>query len=230
MSDWLSYWDGDTSIYVNARHLDAHYQRLSADLGALLPKPPFTLLDYGCGEALMAPRLAASGGRILLYDAAKARQKALAKRFAGSADIDVLDDEALLALRGASCDMIVMISVLQYLDSDHLLGLFTRLAGLLAPRGRLVIGDIIPPDCSMLADIGSLLGFAAKNGFFIAALLGLVKTFHSDYRRLRKDLGLATYTPLQIETVLAQAGLKAMPLDHNIGHSRTRYSVVAVNA
>ena len=33
MSDWISFWDTNHSVYVSARHLDAHYRRIADDLG-----------------------------------------------------------------------------------------------------------------------------------------------------------------------------------------------------
>ena len=80
VASWLDFWDAEHSIYVNRRHVEAHYRRLLADITPLLPPAPFTLLDYGCGDALMAPALVERGGRVLLFEQAPARRAGLARR------------------------------------------------------------------------------------------------------------------------------------------------------
>lgn len=226
--NWVEFWDADNSIYVSRRHLDAHYRRLFDDLAPLLPPAPFTLLDFGCGEALMAAELAATGGRILLHDAAPSRREKLKARYRDHADIAVLDDVA--AQLDQSCDVIVMISVAQYIGRDDLPGVLAQLRRLLTPGGRLVIADIIPPDGSMVRDVTAFLGFAAANGFLLAALFGLVRTLLSDYGRLRRRLGLTTYTAGEMSALMAQAGWCCERLPRNIGFDPNRWSVLAVPA
>ena len=69
---------------------------------------------------------------------------------------------------------------------------------LLAPNGRLVLGDLIPPDVGALTDASALLRFAGANGFLFAAGTGLVKTFFSDYRQKRAELGLLRFSEPEI--------------------------------
>ena len=54
---------------------------------------------------------------------------------------------------------------------------------LLKPDGLFVLGDIVPPHFAAPAAALSLLRFAAANGFFWAAVFGLVRIFASDYLR-----------------------------------------------
>jgi len=227
LPSWLAFWDADNSIYVNERHVEAHYRRLFTDIGPLLPQPPFTLLDYGCGEALMAPALAAEGARVLLFDAAPSRCAVLAKRFAGIADVEVLDDVALRSLPSACCDRILLISVIQYLDRDALARLLAMFRHLLTASGRLVIGDIVPPGSGMTKDVTTLLSFAWKNGFLVAAAAGLLRTLSSDYRKVRKQLGFATYTQEGLTELMAEQGWRCEVLKSNIGHARHRWSLTA---
>ena len=58
--NWISFWNTQHSIYVNARHLDLHYRDVADRLLQLHPKPSDTVLDFGCGEATHANRVAAS--------------------------------------------------------------------------------------------------------------------------------------------------------------------------
>jgi SAM-dependent methyltransferase len=139
----------------------------------------------------------------------------------------VRSPELVEALADASFDLIVMNSVAQYLSAEELdraLALFRRL---LRPAGRLVLGDVIPPSVSPVADALALLRFAAANGFFLAALGGLARTAFSDYRKLRAKLGLAFYDePAMLERLTA-AGFTAARAPVNIGHNPARMSFVA---
>jgi SAM-dependent methyltransferase len=222
--DWLDYWNGDVSLYVSPRHLEAHYNGLFEAIRPLLPDPPFTLLDYGCGEALMAPELAGRGARVILHDAAPSRAEVLRRRFAGIAGIEVAEE---LASRCRDCDLVLLISVLQYIPKADLPGLFERLRSCLKPGGRLVVGDILAPDNSVVADVGALLGFARREGFFLDALRGLIRTLRSDYGRMRNRLGLTTWRFDEISAVLEAAGFDVEQLAWNIGHAGHRRSLVA---
>src|SRR5688500_5562537 len=70
LMNWRAFWDRDTPIYVSERHKVLHYARLASDIAALVPSPDAAVLDYGCGEALSADRIAARCGRLYLCDAA----------------------------------------------------------------------------------------------------------------------------------------------------------------
>lgn len=226
-STWLDFWNADHSIYVNRRHRDAHARRLLDDVSPLLPPAPFTLLDYGCGDALMTPGLVARGGRVLLYERAPAPRAQLARRFAGTAGIAVLDEAGLAAVPAGGCDLVLLISVLQYLDDTALAQVLAAVRPLLAPAGRLVIGDVVRPDTGMLADALDLLAFARDGGFLAAALWGLVRTLASDYRTVRKRAGFSTWRPEALAARLADLGWQGEVLARNIGHSRHRFSMAA---
>jgi hypothetical protein len=67
MSDWRSFWDSAHSIYVNARHKDVHYREIADRIAAFVPGPNARVLDYGCGEAIHADRVAVAA-QVLLCD------------------------------------------------------------------------------------------------------------------------------------------------------------------
>ena len=52
MRDWISFWDSDHPIYVNARHFDVHYREIASDIIRLIPSADAKLLDHGCGEGI----------------------------------------------------------------------------------------------------------------------------------------------------------------------------------
>lgn len=227
MADWISFWDSAHSIYVNARHREVHFRRVAGDIRTHVPHPGAAVLDYGCGEALFAEHVAAAASRLVLCEAAPHVRAALAARFADSARIEVVAPEELSASPDESFDLIVMHSVAQYLTADELDGVLRLFRRLVKPDGRVVLGDVIPPDVSALTDAGALLGFGAARGFFWAAVVGLVRTALSGYWRLRSRLGLARYSVEAFTRRLEAAGFAAARAPHNIGHNPARMTFVA---
>lgn len=225
--DWVAFWDSENSIYVDARHRDVHYAAIADGLAAYVPGPDAVVVDYGCGEALHAERVAARCQRLILCEAAPAVRAQLAQRFADHPKIEVRAPEDVFALAEGSVDLIAMISVAQYLAPATLDDLLRRFRRLLRPSGALLLGDIVPPDTSAIGDAAALLRFAAANGFLVAALVGLVRTAFSDYRKLRLSVGLTTYSEASFTQKLAAAGFSAARQARNIGHNARRMTFVA---
>jgi len=224
MDNWIDFYDSAHSIYVNARHRDIHYHRIAEDIAAYV-RPNATVVDYGCGEALHADIIAAKALRLILVEPAPSVRARLAQRFGANAKIAIRD--GLAAMADGSADLVVMHSVAQYLAPGELDALLARFARLLAPDGLLIVGDVIPPGRSAFADAGELLRFAARNGFFFAALAGLARTTLSPYRKLRARLGLARYDEAALTKKLAAAGFSATRAPANIGHNRGRMTFLA---
>jgi SAM-dependent methyltransferase len=226
MDDWIDFYDSAHTIYVNARHRDVHFRRIAEELAAYV-RPGASVLDYGCGEALHADIVAAQAGRLILVEPAPGVRARLAARFGANPRIEVCGPERLAALPDHSVDVVIMHSVAQYLtppELDAVLALFRRL---LAPTGSLVLGDVIRPGTSALADALALLRFGARHGFFFGALIGLGRTILSPYWRLRSTLGLTRYDEATIAAKLAAAGFSAQRAPANIGHNGARMTFVA---
>jgi SAM-dependent methyltransferase len=228
IATWLSFWERPNRIYVSERHRAVHYAQVAADLLSILPPGgDSVLLDYGCGEALEAPSVAARLGRLLLYDAARPVRERLAARFAGARNIAVLDERGLDALPPASLDRVVVNSVLQYLPRDALPPLLARCHGWLRPGGALVLADVVPPRQSAVAAALSLLRTGWRHGFLLAAVAGLAATFASDYRRLRQQAGLTTYDEAAMRALLEDAGFAAERRARNFGFDQGRMTFLA---
>jgi SAM-dependent methyltransferase len=224
--DWVAFWDTKHSIYVNARHHQAHYQRIADDLRRYVPRGG-AVLDYGCGEALAAEQIARPAGRLVLCEAAPALRTTLTQRFAGNGKIAVATPDQVAAMLPQSLDLIVMHSVAQYLTPEELdaqLAVFRRL---LKPDGVLLLGDVIPTTVSAATDAMALLRFGASDGFFFAALFGLVRTALSNYRSLRSKLGLSRYDERAIMEKLQSAGFAAVRAADNVGHNPARMTFLA---
>jgi SAM-dependent methyltransferase len=224
--NWISFWDSKHSIYVNARHHQAHYRRIADDMLRYVP-PGGGVLDYGCGEALAADRVAAAAGRLVLCEAAPNVRAALTARFAGNGKIEVRSPEQVAAMPAHSFDLIIMHSVAQYLTPAELETLLGQFHSLLKPGGLLVLGDIIPQQVSALTDALTLLRFGAREGFLVAAVLGLVRTVFSSYWRLRSQLGLTRYDEPAMMDTLRNAGFLPKRANENIGHNPARMTFLA---
>lgn len=225
---WRGFWNGGHSIYVNARHIQAHYRQVAEDLIAVLPRPDAVVLDYGCGEALFADRVAARCAKLLLCEAAPAVRGRLRARFAGTANIEVLSDGDLAAIEGGSLDLVVVNSVVQYLTPAQFEALLGTARAKLRPGGRLVLADILPETPNAVDDASALLGFAWREGFFLGAILGLARTLFSDYRRLRRRLGLTGFSEAAMLGHLARAGFAAERRRPNFGHNQARMAFIAM--
>ena len=226
--DWISFYDFKHSvIYVNARHRDVHYRTIAEHIRDYVPSPSARVLDYGCGEATSADRVAAECGHLTLVEAAPNVRAALTARYAQNPKIAVLTPDQAGALPPGSLDLIVLHSVAQYLTGAQFDGLAATFRKLLKPGSLLIIGDIVPPRLAAPAAALALLRFAAANGFFWAAVGGLMRIFVSDYLRLRKTVGLSHYEASEMLAKLEAAGFAAKRAPRNIGHNQHRMTFLA---
>jgi SAM-dependent methyltransferase len=229
--DWVSFYDFKHSvIYVNARHRDVHYRTIAQDIRGYVPSRDAIVLDYGCGEATSAHLVAEAAGHLTLVEAAPNVRAALTARYEGNAKINVLTPDQVLALPDASFDLIVLHSVAQYLSPQELERLLMQFRRLLKPSGMFVLGDIVPPQFAAPAAALALLRFGAKNGFFLAALGGLMRIFISDYLKLKAKVGLSHYTEAGMLAKLSASGFRAERAERNIGHNQRRMTFVARTA
>lgn len=220
---WAKFWGGSHSIYVNARHVEVHYARLAHDLKTLIERRNRPLvLDWGCGDALSATAIVGACGELWLYDAVGPVRQRIAHRFASTPSIRVLDDAEWQSLAPASLDMITVVSVAQYLGREELERLLDRFRHVVRPDGEIIFADIIPPHVSMIADIASLLGTGWRHGFFLAACIGLARTFFSEYRRIRATAGFSCYEEADFRALCTRHGFAVERLPHNIGFNQQR--------
>jgi SAM-dependent methyltransferase len=228
MKSWLDFWNAPNAIYVSRRHQEAHYAKVLGGIRGFVPAGgAAVVLDWGCGDALAADDLAQTCRTLLLYDRADSTRSRLLATYADRPKIRVLDDAELDAVAPASVDLIVVNSVVQYLDRRQFgeaLRLFHRL---LKRDGTLLLGDIIAPDTPLVGHVTTFLRFAWQNGFFIAALVGLARNFVSPYRKLRRDAGYACYTQTQMMGLLDANGFAGERLASNIAVSQLRSSYLA---
>jgi SAM-dependent methyltransferase len=224
---WTEYWNADNPTYVSDRHKTAHYEAIARDIAGHLPDGDARVVDYGCGEALFAERVADACRHLYLCDAAPRVRERLAQRYAGRGNISVIDPEQFAQLEPASVDLIVVNSVVQYLSAAETARLLALAREKLVPAGRLVLADIVPRDISPLGDAMELLRFAAASGFLLAAFVGLVRSYFSGYRRIRQESGFLQLREDEVLAMLQEAGFAARRHRPNMGHNTRRMTFMA---
>ena len=230
MDDWIDYYDSTHTIYASKLHRDLHFQLIARDIIGYIGSPKAVVLDYACGEALSAAKVAEACSQLYLAEPAPGVRGRLIARFAPNTRIRVRSLEDVRKMAEQSIDLVVMNSATQYMTPRELDSAFATIRRLLRPAGRLVIGDVLRPEVGMLTDVIALLRFAASHGFLRDALIGLISTGLSDYRQLRSRVGLQRYSEADMIAKLAASGFSASRAPVNIGHNPWRMTFVARQA
>jgi ubiquinone/menaquinone biosynthesis C-methylase UbiE len=230
MDEWIDYYDSTHTIYASRLHRDLHFQLIARDIIGYIGAPDAVVLDYACGEALSAAKVADACGLLYLAEPAPGVRGRLIARFAPNTKIRVRSLEDVRKMAEHSIDLVVMNSVTQYMTPEELDGAFANVRRILKPSGRLVIGDVLRPEIGMVGDVLALLRFARAYGFLRDALIGLVSTALSDYRQLRSRVGLQRYSEAEMTAKLAECGFTGSRVAVNIGHNPARMTFVARQA
>jgi ubiquinone/menaquinone biosynthesis C-methylase UbiE len=230
MDEWIDYYDSTHTIYASKLHRDLHFQLVARDIIGYISSPDAVVLDYACGEALSAARVAEACGKLYLAEPAPGVRGRLIARFAPNTKIRVRSLDDLRKMEEKSVDLVVMNSVAQYMTPGELDSAFAVVRRMLKPTGRLVLGDILRPEVGMPKDVVALLKFAGRHGFLTDALYGLASTALSDYRQLRSRVGLQRYGEGDMIAKLAASGFSASRAHVNIGHNPWRMTFVARHA
>ena len=230
MDEWIDYYDSTHTIYASRLHRDVHFDVIARDIIGYIALPDAVVLDYACGEALSAARVADACGKLYLAEPAPGVRGRLIARFAPNTKIRVRSLEDVRKMTENSIDLAVMNSVAQYMTPQELDAAFAVIRRLLKPNGRLVLGDILRPEVGMFRDVLALLKFARSHGFLKDALYGLASTALSDYRQLRTRVGLQRYSENEMIGKLGRAGFSTSRAHQNIGHNPWRMTFVARHA
>ena len=230
MDEWIDYYDSTHTIYASKLHRDLHFQLIARDIIGYITSPDAVVLDYACGEALWAARVAEACGKLYLAEPAPGVRGRLIARFAPNTKIRVRSLDDLRKMEEKSVDLVVMNSVAQYMTPRELDSACAVVRRMLKPTGRLVVGDILRPEVGMPKDVLALLKFAGRHGFLTDALYGLASTALSDYRQLRSRVGLQRYGEGDMIAKLAASGFSASRAHVNIGHNPWRMTFVARHA
>src|SRR5438270_3035126 len=139
MDDWIDYYDSTHTIYASKLHRDLHFQLIASDIIGFIPSPDAVVLDYACGEALFAGKVADACGQLILAEPAPGVRGRLIARFAPNTRIRVRSLEDIRNMPAQSIDLVVMNSVAQYMTPAEFDAALVNIRRLLKPSGRLVL-------------------------------------------------------------------------------------------
>ncbi|MGH9157307.1 MAG: class I SAM-dependent methyltransferase [Acidimicrobiales bacterium] len=202
---WERYFDDLSAGQVLfAMHAREYVDNLAAVVG--LPASA-VVLDFGCGFGLVAGLLAPKVSEVSLWDASANMRRAAEARVACVANARMREphdlDPETSVLR---FDLILVNSVVQYMTADEFSGWLASWRALLAPGGRLVVSDVVPPGHSPAADVFRVLHFARTHRFLARAVLEAA----GDLRRYRRTRGTRPLLQLDRADLVqraAEAGL-----------------------
>jgi ubiquinone/menaquinone biosynthesis C-methylase UbiE len=228
MKSWYEYWNRPNGIFVSESHKRAHYQRIFSNVRPFLPRGSgSSVLDWGCGEASAAERMASECERIYLYDPADVVCTRLRQRYETHPRITILDAEQLKRLPSECLDLILINSVIQYLSRAELVAALLDLRRLLKPEGRVLIGDVIAPSTALWQHVMVFLNFAYRSGFIVSGIIGLVRTFLPSYNSVKRRHGFSRYSEAEILGIFELCKLHGNRLPRNIAVSPIRSSYIA---
>src|SRR5207237_7946912 len=82
MDEWIDYYDSTHTIYASKLHRDLHFQIIARDIIGYISSPDSVVLDYACGEALSAAKVADACSKLYLAEPAPGARRRLIARFA----------------------------------------------------------------------------------------------------------------------------------------------------
>jgi protein-L-isoaspartate O-methyltransferase len=155
------------------------FAKLHAKALHLMPQPPCAVLDVGAGTGRDAAQFAAMGHRVVAVEPVRELRDKAAKLHR-SQQIEWLDDSlpdlATLVARKMRFDLIMLTAVFMHLDTAQRRHAMPRLAGLLRPRGALILSLMhgpVPPG-RLMFDV------SAEETASLARAAGLALTLRLD--------------------------------------------------
>src|SRR5437868_13314406 len=108
MDDWIDYYDSTHTIYASKRHRHVHFDVIARDIIGYISSPDAVVLDYSCGEALSATRVAEACAKLILAEPAPGVRGRLIARFAPNTKIRVRSLDDVRKMHEATIDLVVM--------------------------------------------------------------------------------------------------------------------------
>src|SRR3569833_569649 len=105
-NDWIDYYDSTHTIYASKLHRDLHFAGLARDIISYIPSPDAVVLDYSCGEALSAAKVAEACGMLILAEPAPGVRGRLIARFAPNTKIRVRSLDEVRNMQDQSIDLV----------------------------------------------------------------------------------------------------------------------------
>jgi SAM-dependent methyltransferase len=221
---WESYWEGLNDKQQLFREQSEEYFR-NLDSTVRLD-PQSRVLDFGCGFGYVAEALAPRVGELFLWDASANMRRRARLNVAGHQNVRFLDLSAPKSLPDElRFELILVNSVIQYMTFDEFSAWLLRWRNMLAPTGRLVISDLIPPNYPAILDIVDLLRFSARRGFLVRAIWQAFSEIWR-YWGVRRVQPLSRVGRENLSQQAKDAGLTVSCLPLNLTHFKRRLTAV----
>jgi SAM-dependent methyltransferase len=206
--EWESYWERlNDRQQLFREQSDEYFRNLDATFG-------------------LAPRV----GELFLWDASANMRRRARLNVAGHRNVRFLDFFDPKSLPDElQFELILVNSVVQYMTLDEFSAWLLRWRDMLAPGGRIVVSDLIPPDYPAFRDIRDLLRFSARRGF-------LVRAIWQAFSELGRYWGVRRVRPLsrigreELSQWAKDAGLTVSYLPANLTHFKKRLTAIFTRA
>jgi SAM-dependent methyltransferase len=221
---WKSYWE---ELSDNPRLFrEQSYEYARNVQSTLISERVARVLDFGCGFGFVAQMLAPHVGELFLWDASTNMRRRARLNVAGRQNIRFLDlsDPQSLPCQ-LQFELILVNSVVQYMTLEEFSAWLRLWRNMLAPGGRIVVSDLIPPDYPALRDIADLLEFSARRGFLGRAVWQALREI-GRYWRVRQFRPLSRIGREELSRRGSDAGLAVSYLPVNLTHFRTRLTAM----
>jgi SAM-dependent methyltransferase len=211
---WDEFWDQVTSTQRILREdADEYVQNLCS-----VERIDRTtrVLDFGCGFGFVARLLAPVTGELWVWDDAPRMRRSTAQEVAGIGEVRFLDlTDGSGSQTDLRFDLILANSVVQFMRAEEFEGWLRVWRRLLAPGGRIVVSDLVPPDYPAFAELFTLLRFSAQRGFLSRAVYDAVRVMPL-YWKTRQARPLLTTSPDELIRWGSGADLRVRFIPRNL--------------
>lgn len=221
---WAVYYeklDDDDFVLFRYEALD-YCERLSRDV---VLRPDSHVLDFGCGFGFVAENLSGRVGRLHLWDAAVNMLGRAIQRTRQRSNVSVLDLSGRMPMPRQHFDLILVNSVIQYMQLDELRAWLARWRSMLRPGGSVVLSDVTPLQASFVSQLDQTLAFSLKHGFLLSTLGSATKALVR-YATVRHASTLLCLSREQLIEIGRAAGYKVELLPENLTYRRDRISAL----
>lgn len=225
---WRPYWESLSDRCQLFREQAKEYVgRLES---ALPPGSHARVLDFGCGFGFVAAMLAPRVGQIFLWDASTNMRQRARVNVAGQPNIRFIDlSDPRAVASELRFDLILVNSVAQYMTRDDFSAWLVLWRDMLAPKGRVVVSDLIPPTYPASSDIVDLLRFSARRRVLARAIWQLFGDLWR-YWRVRTACPLTRIGREELSRLGQTAGFVVSFLPRNLTHFTKRSTAVFTRA
>lgn len=221
---WASYWEALSDRQRRFREQSDEYVR---KLESAVPlESRARVLDFGCGFGFVAQALVSRVGEVFLWDSSANMRRRARLNLAGRRNVRFLDlSEPKSEFSDPEFDLILVNSVVQYMSLEEFSGWLLRWRNMLAPDGRIVVSDLIPPDYPAIWDIVDQLRFGARRRVLATAIWEALSEV-ALYWKVRRAYPLSRIGCEELRWRATSAGLSADYLPYNLTYFTKRLTAV----